>query len=131
MQRYKSKIDWWFYLAVVGSTVFLALVIPPKVAAETMSVLGAILSAFAVVGFPAWLMISTQYDITEDELRIRSGPFRWTIKLSDIQSVTPTKSLISSPALSTDRLEICYEENRKVLVSPVDKERFTASVTGL
>jgi hypothetical protein len=38
--------------------------------------------------------------------------------------------MISSPALSMDRLEICYEENRKVLVSPVDKEGFTASVTG-
>ena len=130
MKRYKSKVDWWFYLAVAGSAIFLAVVIPPKIAAETMSVIGAIVLAVAIVGFPAWLMISTHYDIAEDELRIRSGPFRWTIKLSDIQSVTPTKSMISSPALSMDRLEICYEENRKVLVSPVDKEGFTASVTG-
>jgi hypothetical protein len=130
MKRYKSKVDWWFYLAVAGSAIFLAVVIPPKIAAETMSVIGAIVLAVAIVGFPAWLMISTHYDIAEDELRIRSGPFRWTIKLCDIHSVTPTKSMISSPALSMDRLEICYEENRKVLVSPVDKEGFTASVTG-
>lgn len=130
MKRYKSKVDWWFYLAVAGSAIFLAVVIPPKIVAETMSIIGAIVLAVAIAGFPAWLMISTHYDVAEDELRIRSGPFRWTIKLSDIQSVTPTKSLISSTALSMNRLEICYEENRKVLVSPLDKEGFTASVTG-
>ena len=130
MKRFKSKVDWWFYLAVAGSAVFLAAIIPPKVAAETMSVIGAIVLAVAIVGLPAWLMISTYYDIAEDELRIRSGPFRWTIKLSDIQSVTPKKSLVSSPALSLDRVEICYEETRTVLVSPADKEGFIASVTG-
>lgn len=130
MKRFKSKVDWWFYLAVAGSAIFLAVIILPKVAAGTMSVIGAIVLAVAIVGFPAWLMISTYYDVAADELRIRSGPFRWTIKLSDIQSVTPKKSLISSPALSLDRLEICYGETRKVLVSPADKEGFTASVIG-
>lgn len=129
MKRYKSKVDWWFYLAVAASGIFLAVIILPKVTAETMSIVESIVLAVTIVGFPAWLMVATYYDVVEDELRIRSGPFRWNIKLSDIQTVTPTNSMISSPALSTDRLEISYGENRKILVSPEDKEGFIASVT--
>lgn len=129
MKRYKSKVDWRFYLAVAASGIFLAVIILPKVTAETMSIVESIVLAVAIVGFPAWLMVATYYDVVEDELRIRSGPFRWNIKLSDIQTVTPTNSMISSPALSTDRLEISYGENRKILVSPEDKEGFIASVT--
>lgn len=129
MKRYKSKVDWRFYLAVAASGIFLAVIILPKVTAETMSIVESIVLAVTIVGFPAWLMVATYYDVVEDELRIRSGPFRWNIKLSDIQTVTPTNSMISSPALSTDRLEISYGENRKILVSPEDKEGFIASVT--
>ncbi|MFQ5610075.1 MAG: PH domain-containing protein [Woeseiaceae bacterium] len=41
----------------------------------------------------------------------------------------PTRNPLSSPALSLDRLKITYgPKNRKVLVSPADKESFVQAL---
>jgi hypothetical protein len=69
-------------------------------------------------------MLSTRYTLTESELRIVSGPFRWRIPLQEIRSVTPTRNPLSSPALSLDRLRIEYGNGNWIMVSPRDKERF-------
>ena len=36
---------------------------------------------------PIWLLLDTNYTVTGEELRIRSGPFRWRIALSEVQFV--------------------------------------------
>jgi len=71
-----------------------------------------------------WTMLSTYYTIDETDLTVRSGPMRWVIALSQIESVTPTRDARSGPALSLDRLRICYGGGRQMLISPQDKEAF-------
>ena len=61
-------------------------------------------------------------------LRVVSGPFRWRVPIADIQSVTPTRSLWSAPALSLDRLRINYGNGRCILVSPADKQGFMEAI---
>ena len=77
---------------------------------------------------PLWLLLDTNYTMTEDELRVRSGPFRWRIALGDVREVSPSRSWISSPALSLDRLRIRYGAGRSILVSPREKQRFVDSL---
>ena len=51
-------------------------------------------------GLPIWLLVSTKYVVSQDELKIFSGPFSWTVPVSSIFSVKDTCSPLSSRALS-------------------------------
>lgn len=119
-----SKVDAWLgavltFAAIItlGAAVSLLLIEPARpIVAANLALLGAAL--------PLWVMLSTRYTLTVSELRIASGPFRWRIPLRQIWSVTPTRSLLSSPALSLDRLRIDYGHDNWIMLSPRDKERF-------
>jgi len=72
-----------------------------------------------------WLFYGTNYALLPDELLVRSGPFRFHVPLAEITSVVPSRSPISSPACSLDRLEIRYRGDRsRILISPEDKVSF-------
>ncbi|WP_096155311.1 PH domain-containing protein [Bacillus sp. FJAT-45066] len=81
-----------------------------------------------VIGLTVWLVLAiylrTYYSVHDDVVRIVSGPFRWKVKISEITSIQSTKSILSSPALSMDRLEIKYGRWGSVVISPEDKQRF-------
>lgn len=78
----------------------------------------------AGIGFPLWILVSTRYITDEENLKIISGPFSWVIPIQSIISIQETQSAITSPALSFDRLEITYGEDKAILVSPLDKAGF-------
>jgi Bacterial PH domain len=71
---------------------------------------------------------STRYEVNDREVIVRSPPFRWRIEIESIESIRPSRSPVSSPALSLDRLEIRYSGNRRMLISPRDREGFLAVV---
>ncbi len=68
------------------------------------------------------------YEITTSTLEIRSGILlHYTIPLSSIEFVTLTRSPLSSPAWSLDRLRIEYVKDnarRVIMISPKDKKTF-------
>ncbi|MDQ7096499.1 PH domain-containing protein [Desulfosporosinus sp. PR] len=77
-----------------------------------------------IVGLPAWIWFDTGYRVTDDELKIKSGPIRLTIPLERITAIERTRNPRSSPALSLDRLKISYKEGNDALISPRDQEGF-------
>jgi hypothetical protein len=81
--------------------------------------------------FVAWTYLGTSYSIGEGELRVRSGPFEWRVALREIRSVLPSGSLLSSPALSLDRLEIRHGSGGAILVSPARRTAFLESLAQL
>ena len=86
------------------------------------------LLAIAVIGLIVWLMIGTHYTVDRGILRVASGPFRWKVPIDQISSVEATKSPLSSPALSLDRMRICYGKNRRIMISPADKAGFLNAI---
>lgn len=88
--------------------------------ATVLIVLGTIL--------PVWLLVSTNYVVTDRELLVRTGPFSWDVPLHDIESVTETRNSRSSPALSLDRLRIAYGGGRVLMISPRDKDQFVQAL---
>ena len=79
----------------------------------------------AAAGFMLWVLYGTSYTLTKSELLIRCGPFRMRFPLADVESVTPTRNPLSSPACSLDRLSIRGRaKRRRVLISPEPKDRF-------
>ena len=67
------------------------------------------------------------YEITGTELVARSGFMRWRVPLADIQEVRPTRSVLSAPAWSLDRLRVEYLKGGvacALLISPEDQAAF-------
>ena len=73
-----------------------------------------------------------QARIEDGELLIRSGPMRWRIPVQDIRRIEASRSWLSSPALSLDRLRIHHcratGRMRQVLVSPRDRQGFVQAL---
>lgn len=87
-----------------------------------------ILVLFAVVILP--MLLNTCYTITPDAyLQIRCG---WMVNMKfdihNIRKIEDTHNVLSSPALSLDRIEIFYNKFDSVMVSPDDKDQFIADL---
>jgi hypothetical protein len=85
---------------------------------------GSIIIGIATL-FISHLLLTTYYVISGDKLIIKSGLFfNLNLNIEDIKRISETDDLVSSPALSTDRLEILYNKFDVVLISPKDKQGF-------
>ena len=127
---FPSKIDRWilWLMAVplslsVWAVASALLARPPLSAVILMVSLEVFLLGFLTLTFK-----STRYLVDDQELIVRSGPFRWRIVIDDIESIVPSRSPLSSPALSLDRLEITYKKGWKLLISPQDRDGFLEAV---
>ena len=128
--RFPSKIDGWLVpvllLAFAGLIVALITVLvepTPWPLRIVTAVIVVLVTALLISVFR-----NTGYEVGETELRVVSGPFKWTIPLEDITDIRPTRNPLSAPALSMDRLKISYGKRKFVLVSPANKEGFISAV---
>ncbi len=88
-------------------------------------VLATLLGSVALV---VWIGAMTAYRLTERELLVASGPLRVRVPLAQIQRITRTRSVLSAPALSLDRLEVTYAKGQAVVISPKDQAAFFVAV---
>ncbi len=90
----------------------------------------AIVVLFIGVVLPLWLLGSTRYYINErkNQLVVTSGPLKWRIDIESITAITETRNPLSSPALSLDRLLICYGRHQQIMVSPKNKHEFLVAL---
>ncbi len=127
---FPSRIDRWIValmivpFAISAGVVGSALRENPPVAAVLLMVGIEVLVLVLIVG----MLRSTRYEVTSHDVIVRSTPFRWRIEIESIESIRPSRSPASSPAMSLDRLEIRYGGGRTLLVSPEDREGFLSAV---
>ena len=123
---YGSKIDGW--LVVLS----LACAVAVLTTLSTASHIGSagltvfvVALACTVLGMLVWVVLGTFYRFDGAMLVICSGPFRWRIPVKEISSIEPSRSPVSGPALSLDRLCIRYgNPHRIMLISPRDRSGF-------
>ncbi len=128
---YKSKIDTWLVLVALGLPLGVLFGVAFGETLSTAEWFIVVAAIGAATLLPIWLMASTDYSFREDNLHIRSGPFNWTIPVSGIRRIERSRSLVSGPALSLDRLLIHYGKHDWILVSPKDKEGFLSEFEGI
>lgn len=128
--RFSSKIDGWLIPVMVVTVGGLVATLIAVLIEETPWPLRLLVGAATII--VTWLLFTifknTGYTITGDTLRIVSGPFKWTIPVTDIVEITPSRNPLSSPALSLDRLKISLGKRKFVLVSPEDKDGFIRAI---
>lgn len=126
-RSYPSKRDVWI-VALIWAGILLCLfaasevlMSPTPLPTKTAIVIACGLAAV----FMLWALYSIIYTLTDKHLQIRCGPFRYRVPLADIDSVTPTRNPLSSPAASLDRLLIKWAgERKRVMISPLAKKDF-------
>lgn len=71
------------------------------------------------------ILINTKYIIKNNNLIIMCISFKYTmIDINSIIEVKKTKSIISSPASSFDRIKISYNKYDSMVISPKNKKEF-------
>lgn len=125
MDVFKSRIDKWLLICLILSIV--ACLLGASVALKMGGAVNYVFAAIILIigaGFPFWLLISTRYTVNDIDLKIISGPFSWNIPIQSITSIKEVENAITSPALSFDRLEISYGDDKVIHISPADKTQF-------
>src|SRR5690348_14337812 len=97
--RFQSKRDTWLMALAFGGPAVVLAVLPGPAVVKAITI-----AVVLLVG--VWTSRSTYYLIDGDTLTIRSMGLKWRVAIRDIRSITPTRSALSSPALSLDRLQI-------------------------
>ncbi len=129
MKIYRSKIDCWLAVLIPALTILPAL--PIVISGEDIwvVVLLAFISALelaVVTGFR--YVIDGSKLIVKALYVINSG----TYDIGNIVEITPTRTILSSPAASLDRIAISFINSRTPLViSPVDKDAFILALTAI
>lgn len=132
--RFDSKRDLWLVLILRIMPVVVLLIVADAwwLSHHDLSgpIAGAIILMLLEIFFFESLLRSTYYLIDGNTLVIRSSFLRWRVPIGDIRAVTPTRSALSSPALSLDRLRIDYA-SKAILVSPDDPRRFIEALRAI
>lgn len=129
-KRFGSKVDSWILVLMIVAIVVQIVAVGGAAlsAGDPLATTGLILLAIAVSGLMVWLLVGTYYTVDRDLVRIVSGPFRWKVRIGEITSVTASRSPLSSPALSLDRILIRYGKRRRIMISPADREGFLRAI---
>ncbi len=118
MKIYKSKIDWWLGLALIYP-IFRSIVSITK--GEWIGYLGIVLCFLIIV----FISKSTRYIIAENQLIVKCMfIINNRIEISKIKKIEKTNSLLSSPALSLDRIAIKFNKYDEVYISPKERQKF-------
>lgn len=130
MTTYKSKIDLWLWIPVILG---MMLCFWSSLLVEFNWII--FLSGFLPLMFCADLIFFRTYytiDNQTQKLRIKCGFITdFTIDVNKITSIRNTRSLLSAPAASLDRIEVKYGKSLSVVISPKEKQKFIAELLNL
>lgn len=126
---FPSKVDWWMaailiLVPVIELAICVMIVRSGGIEALAWGLMPVVLVAVLYV-LVVWPI---RYGITDRELIIRFGVIRRRVPLEKITEVRPTRSPVSSPALSMDRLVIRTKKGflSQAQISPARREEFLA-----
>lgn len=128
---YKSKVDTWLWIIIFSIMIISAVICVGACFYTPVALASLILLLLAF-----WLVIdiyrNTKYTIDGTKLHIKSGVLVDTrCDIAKITEIVETNTLLSSPALSFDRLEICAGKRIVAVISPDDKQGFIAHLQHL
>lgn len=128
MKQFNSKVDSLLTIALAAAVAGPLVPIILEPAPERTEFWIMIAFCLLLAGFILWLYKGTYYRVDGNQLHVHSGPFCWQIRISEIESITPSRTLLSGPALSLDRLLIRYSGGKQLVISPADQAGFLAAV---
>jgi hypothetical protein len=123
-KKYPAKVSYGLLTFVL--LVFFGSLVPSLInGGLNVKLIGFLAAHSLIFAFIAHLFFNTAYTIDNDKLKIKCGVFSYKpIDIEKIREMHNTKSIISSPAPSFDRIVIKYEKFDEIIISPKDKLTF-------
>lgn len=119
-RKFKSKIGTTLVITLVVVLVPILIII-----IKEGNSLPGLLILLGLIGFIVHLFVTTYYTVEGANLKIKSGFIvNINFDIKSIRKISETNSLLSSPAMSLDRLEIIYNKYDSVMISPKEKAEF-------
>lgn len=120
MNIYHSKIDLWLVLVLCG--ILLLSTLPFLI--NSFSWIGMFVDC-AILLFLLDLFINTVYIIDGNCLIVKCGSLiKNKYDISKITTVSDTRTILSAPALSIDRIKIRFQNREELVISPKNKSAF-------
>ena len=96
---------------------------------EPINVFTTIISLSAI-GLFIWVYFSTEYELTQSELKYKSGPLSGEIKIERIREIIKGRTLWSNlkSATAKNGLIIKYEKYEQIYISPKTNESFIEKI---
>ncbi len=122
-----SKKDTFYSFAIWGAIILgLTVIVDSSFSSSFLSVsywIALILVPILIVWL-IWIWFSAGYRVKNNTLRIEAGLLKQTIDIQEIRKITREKSILTSGALSIDRLQIQYGKYKYVGISPKKEYEF-------
>lgn len=120
---FKSKVDLWIVLLVYGLT--LAPVVPLFCVDFSIVVF---VIVCAILLFCTLLLFNIKYVVDGKSLIIKVLFLYTEYSIDDIREIKSTKTFLSAPAASLDRIEIVFKDKSSVVISPASKKAFVEKI---
>lgn len=116
---FKSKVDAWLVCVILCCTI---VPLSPLLYLDfSVIALCIVIATVALITIPLFCI---RYIIEDKSLKIKCGHlFSQEFPLDDLLSIKATRTFLSAPAASIDRLELKFR-NKSVIISPKDKIEF-------
>ncbi len=125
---YKSKINVTLLIFVTLCLVVLP-VLPLLIGSATASEMWFIaIYCPLAIAFEAYLYTSTYYTIGSDTLTVKSILLCEKININDITKISHTRTWLSAPALSLNRIELRYNRGHAIVISPRNESCFISQL---
>jgi len=122
-KTFRTAVDGWMG-AILLSVPLIVIIVTVALALDKPDEVWVMLIVLAFLGALGWGVVwPITYTVGDTHLTIRAGRLRTRIPFGDIIAVSPSKNILSSPALSMNRLKIAYGKTW-VLISPKDRAGF-------
>lgn len=132
LSRYRSKVDAWFIVVVIVVVLAHAGAAGLLIGSSNWTGIAIFVPIATLgLGLPVWVLLDTCYTLSPTSIDVRCGPFRHKVPINQIKEIRPTRSMLSSPALSLDRLEIRYGDLSSIIISPLHREQFLTELETL
>jgi hypothetical protein len=134
--KFKSRKDILFQLLGFSIIVFFIGIILFRVFSdgiENYNFMWTDIFMLTVAGFLIWLGLGTNYELTQTELKYKSGPIRGKIEIDKIHEIIKGKTLWSGlkPATARNGLIIKYEKYNEIYISPKTNDSFLKKILEL
>jgi hypothetical protein len=129
MKKYKSKVDILFLILPLTLPV---LFLSKQILNGDLQIILPVIIGVLVVD--SILYYFTEYTITNGSINVRGGFFiNKNIHIGSISKISKNKnqlrrSVLRNPILTNDCLDIYYDENKSILISPDNEEQFLKDI---
>lgn len=123
---YKSKISITLFVIVTTCLIVLPLLPLFTSTPTTEDIVFIAVYLIIAVALEAFLYTGTSYTIAGEKLTVKSFLVKEEINIGDISSIVHTRTWLSAPALSLNRIELRYKRSRSIVISPRREEQFIA-----